>query len=189
MAVIVTDHSTKSGSTNSGDTVSVVIVKTDSGYSNNPGHPGTGTVVATLCSGGTDQGSGTTGSGNGSGGTLDCTAKGTKCESLLANPSVAAGSTVTAGQTLSILYTDDTSLTGTPTAVLSNGQSLPVTVTSTSGKTPAYVDANGGSTSTKCQSLLSFTIPSGLAHGTYTILVTAQDGDGDTDQWSWSVKV
>jgi hypothetical protein len=33
----------------SGTVVHVVIVKTNAGYDSNPGHPGTGTVVATLC--------------------------------------------------------------------------------------------------------------------------------------------
>jgi len=50
MAVIVTSSAGKSGSAISGTTTSVVIVKTDAGYAGNPGHAGTGTVVATLCS-------------------------------------------------------------------------------------------------------------------------------------------
>ena len=49
MAVIVASSVHKSGSTESGDTVHIVIVKTDPGYASNPGHAGTGTVVATLC--------------------------------------------------------------------------------------------------------------------------------------------
>jgi large repetitive protein len=52
MAVIVTSAAAKSGSMIYGNTVSVVIVKTNAGYANDPGHAGTGTVVATLCSGG-----------------------------------------------------------------------------------------------------------------------------------------
>ena len=51
MAVIVTGNSTKSGSQISGNTVAIVIVKTNAGYKNDPGHAGTGTVVATLCTG------------------------------------------------------------------------------------------------------------------------------------------
>ncbi|HVU76156.1 MAG TPA: Ig-like domain-containing protein [Gaiellaceae bacterium] len=51
MAVIVTSAASKSGSTISGNTVSVAIVKTNAGYDSNPGHAGTGTVVATLCGG------------------------------------------------------------------------------------------------------------------------------------------
>ncbi len=50
MAVIVASNVTQSGSTISGNIVSIVIVKTNPGYANNPGHPGTGTVVAVLCS-------------------------------------------------------------------------------------------------------------------------------------------
>jgi hypothetical protein len=49
MAVIAASSVTKSGVTISGNAPSLVIVKTDPGYAPNPGHPGTGTVVATLC--------------------------------------------------------------------------------------------------------------------------------------------
>ena len=49
MAVIVASNVTKSGSTISGNIVSIVIVKTNPGYANDPGHPGTGTIVAVLC--------------------------------------------------------------------------------------------------------------------------------------------
>jgi hypothetical protein len=49
MAVIVSSSISKSGSTISGDTVHEVIVKTNAGYAPNPGHAGTGTVVATIC--------------------------------------------------------------------------------------------------------------------------------------------
>jgi hypothetical protein len=50
MAVIVSSKITKAGSKISGNTVAVVIVKTNAGYDANPGHAGTGTVVTTLCS-------------------------------------------------------------------------------------------------------------------------------------------
>src|SRR3989441_926836 len=43
MAVIVTSSYSKSGSAISGDTVHILIVKTNPGYESNPGHPGTGT--------------------------------------------------------------------------------------------------------------------------------------------------
>jgi len=49
MAVLVTSSVTKSGSSISGTTSHIVIVKTDAGYKNDPGHAGTGTVVATVC--------------------------------------------------------------------------------------------------------------------------------------------
>ena len=49
MAVIVASKITKSGSQISGDTAHIVIVKTNPGYDANPGHAGTGTVVATIC--------------------------------------------------------------------------------------------------------------------------------------------
>jgi hypothetical protein len=49
MAVIVTSPPAKSGSAISGTAVHIVIVQTNAGYSPNPGHAGTGTVVATVC--------------------------------------------------------------------------------------------------------------------------------------------
>jgi hypothetical protein len=49
MAVIVTSVATKSGNTISGDTLHIVIVKTDTGYAPNPGHAGTGTVLLMVC--------------------------------------------------------------------------------------------------------------------------------------------
>ena len=47
--VIVASHIAKSGPTISGDTQEVVVVKTNPGYAPNPGHAGTGTVVAVVC--------------------------------------------------------------------------------------------------------------------------------------------
>ena len=49
MAVVVPNKVTQSGSTISGNITRVVIVKTNPGYQPDPSHPGTGTVVATLC--------------------------------------------------------------------------------------------------------------------------------------------
>jgi hypothetical protein len=49
MAVIVSSSIDKSGSTISGDTVHIVVVHTTPGYAPNPGHAGTGTVVAVIC--------------------------------------------------------------------------------------------------------------------------------------------
>jgi len=49
MAVIVSSSISKSGSSISGNSVHVVVVKTNAGYAPNPGHAGTGTVVATVC--------------------------------------------------------------------------------------------------------------------------------------------
>ncbi|HEX4677702.1 MAG TPA: Ig-like domain-containing protein [Gaiellaceae bacterium] len=48
MAVIQTSSSRKSGSRISGDTVHIVVVKTNAGYAPNAGHDGTGTIVATV---------------------------------------------------------------------------------------------------------------------------------------------
>jgi beta propeller repeat protein len=49
MAVIVSSSISKSGTTISGDTPRVVVVQTDRGYAPNPGHAGTGKVVAEVC--------------------------------------------------------------------------------------------------------------------------------------------
>jgi Bacterial Ig-like domain (group 3) len=49
MAVIVAGTVNKSGSGVTGNTASIVIVKTDIGYAPDPGHPGTGTVVGVVC--------------------------------------------------------------------------------------------------------------------------------------------
>ena len=49
LAVIVSSGVSKSGSVISGNTVHVVVVKTNPGYAPDPGHAGTGKVVATVC--------------------------------------------------------------------------------------------------------------------------------------------
>jgi hypothetical protein len=49
MGVLVASKVTKSGPTISGDIRRIVVVQTDSGYGPNPGHAGTGTVVAEVC--------------------------------------------------------------------------------------------------------------------------------------------
>jgi hypothetical protein len=49
MGVIVSSKITKSGSQISGNTVHIVVVKTNPGYQPNPGHAGTGTVEAQVC--------------------------------------------------------------------------------------------------------------------------------------------
>ncbi len=49
MGVIVSSKIDKSGSTISGDTVHIVVVKTDPGYAPNPGHAGSGRVIAIVC--------------------------------------------------------------------------------------------------------------------------------------------
>lgn len=49
MGVLVASHVDKSGATISGDVVSIVVVQTDPGYGPNPGHTGTGVVVAQFC--------------------------------------------------------------------------------------------------------------------------------------------
>jgi PKD repeat protein len=49
MGVLVASSVTQSGSTINGTWGSIVVVRTDPGYEPNPGHPGTGTIVATFC--------------------------------------------------------------------------------------------------------------------------------------------
>ncbi len=49
MGVIVTSSSSKSGAQISGNTPHIVVVQTNAGYDANPGHAGTGTVVAQVC--------------------------------------------------------------------------------------------------------------------------------------------
>jgi hypothetical protein len=49
MGVVVSSTIRKAGSTLSGSVAEIVVVRTNSGYAPNPGHPGTGTVVAVFC--------------------------------------------------------------------------------------------------------------------------------------------
>lgn len=49
MAVIVTSSTSQSGSQISGDSLHMVVVKTDVGYAPDAGNPGTGTVVTQIC--------------------------------------------------------------------------------------------------------------------------------------------
>lgn len=49
MGVIVSSSIDNAGSAIAGNTVHVVVVRTDPGYDANPGHPGTGTVVMQAC--------------------------------------------------------------------------------------------------------------------------------------------
>jgi len=48
MAVIASSSAGNSGAAISGNIAGIVVIKTDPGYAANPGHPGTGTVVAVL---------------------------------------------------------------------------------------------------------------------------------------------
>jgi hypothetical protein len=49
MGVVVSSTINKSGSDISGNVPEIVVVKTNAGYAPNPGHPGTGSVVAVYC--------------------------------------------------------------------------------------------------------------------------------------------
>jgi Big-like domain-containing protein len=50
MGVLVASSITKTGSQIDGTWSAIVVVQTDGGYAPNPGHPGTGSIVATFCS-------------------------------------------------------------------------------------------------------------------------------------------
>jgi len=166
------------------------------------------TFIVTICDGDGDgdqwawnvgvgmPGNGGGGTGGGGAVTLDqckATFNGAKCESILADPTPTQGAQVTPGQTMSIVYMDDSPIGNggkypAPTVSL-NGQQIPVTVTPTSGYSQNYVDSWGGSTAAKNQALLTFQVPAGLANGQYSFLLTVYDGDGDGDLWSWNVGV
>jgi Tfp pilus assembly protein PilV len=118
----------------------------------------------------------------------NCAQVGVKCESLLADP------TVVDNNTLTIVYMDDgamrTSGGYAATAFLNSVQQLGVGESSTSGWPQNYVDTYGGSAQTDNMTLLSIALPTGLAPGCYTVLITASDQDGpDTDQWAWPINV
>ncbi len=49
MGTLVTSKVTKTGSTIAGNTLSIVVVKVNAGYAPDPGHHGTGLIVATYC--------------------------------------------------------------------------------------------------------------------------------------------
>lgn len=140
-------------------------------------------------------GIGMSGSGGGTGGTggtaPSCTTvfNGKKCESVLADPSPAQGAQVTPGQTMSVIYMDDSAMPSGGATVTLNGQNIPVTVTPTSGYPQNYVDTYGGSMAAKNQARISFQVPAGLANGQYSFVVVAKDGDGDGDVWVWNVGV
>ena len=49
MGVLVSPSVTKPGATLLSAVAKIVVIKTAAGYAPNPGHAGTGTVVATYC--------------------------------------------------------------------------------------------------------------------------------------------
>ena len=160
------------------------------------------TFIVTVCDGDGDGdqwtwniGIGQPGSGGGTGGSggtaPSCTTvfNGKKCESVLADPSPAQGAQVTPGQTMQVVYMDDSAMPAGGATVTLNGQNIPVTVTPTSGYPQNYVDTYGGSMASKNQALISFHVPAGLANGQYSFVVIVHDGDGDGDVWVWNVGV
>ena len=117
----------------------------------------------------------------------NCAQVGVKCESELVDPIVIDDNT------LQIVFSDDKPPRGggfAPTAFLNGVQQLGLGTSATSGWPQNYVTSWGGSASTNSQVLLSISLPTGLAPGCYTVLVTTSDDDGpDTDQWSWPINV
>jgi hypothetical protein len=49
MGVIAASSAVKSGSTTTGNTVSIIVVHVNPGYAPNAGSSGTGAVIATFC--------------------------------------------------------------------------------------------------------------------------------------------
>jgi hypothetical protein len=49
MAVVVASNITKTGNTISGNVSKIVVVTPNPGYDTNPGHAGTGKIVAVFC--------------------------------------------------------------------------------------------------------------------------------------------
>jgi large repetitive protein len=49
MGTAISTSITKHGNTISGNITKIVVILTDPGYASNPGHPGTGTIIATYC--------------------------------------------------------------------------------------------------------------------------------------------
>jgi Tfp pilus assembly protein PilV len=120
----------------------------------------------------------------------NCSAAGSNCESMLVDP------TVVNNTTLEIVGSDDKPIvtTGTyaPTAFLNSVQELGLGTSSTSGWPQNYVTSYGGSASNSYQTLITISLPTGLASGCYTVLITTRDSDGsplDTDQWAWPINV
>lgn len=118
---------------------------------------------------------------------LTCSQIGVKCESEIMDP------TIVDNNTIEVVYSDDKAPRGgsfIPTAYLNSVQQLGVGLQSTSGWPQNYVDTYGGSASTNAQVLITISLPTGLAPGCYTVLITTSDDDGpDTDQWSWPLTV
>ena len=120
----------------------------------------------------------------------NCSAAGSNCESMLTSPIVIDNTT------LQIVATDDkpiqTSGAYAPTAFLNSVQQLGLGTSTTSGWPQNYLTGHGGSASNTYQTMFTISLPTGLAPGSYTVLITCRDADGnplDTDQWSWPITV
>jgi hypothetical protein len=97
-----------------------------------------------------------------------------------------------AGEPLTIVAMNDQqfgSAGARASAVLSTGKPLVVTAKATRGKPRRWVDSNVAPKHAPHQLLLRFTLPTDLAPGSYRILVTAYEKDGDSDQWYWPITV
>jgi hypothetical protein len=97
--------------------------------------------------------------------------KGSPCESLLSQPSHGADAKVKPGESMSIVYMDDTDIGPGTIAVLNGSVPLPVTIKAIARAPKRY------------QYLLTFAAPATPG----TIVLTVHDSDGHLDQWIWQV--
>ncbi|MDX6471787.1 MAG: hypothetical protein QOK22_603, partial [Gaiellaceae bacterium] len=97
--------------------------------------------------------------------------KGSPCESLLSQPSHGAEAKVKPGETMSIVYMDDTDIGPGTIAVLNGSVPLPVTIKAIARAPKRY------------QYLLTFAAPASSG----TIVLTVHDSDGQLDQWIWQL--
>jgi hypothetical protein len=109
-------------------------------------------------------------------------------EALIGNVSPAPGSTVHAGDTISLLYSDETPIAYSGTSIenphITVGgvdASSSATVTPTSGVTPVYYNpSDGGSQGTQCQDVITFQIPRSASSGDVTVTVYDSDNNQET---------
>jgi hypothetical protein len=105
------------------------------------------------------------------------------CESLLSGATPPSGSSVAPGQTLTIVYGNETPLrrgSATAVAVVGATRLLPVPVT---------VTQLPGTATARYRSLVSVTLPRDLPSGPVTVYVFVRDSDGDVDLFRWQLTV
>jgi hypothetical protein len=116
-------------------------------------------------------------------------------EALIGNVSPAPGSTVHTGDTISLLYSDETPIASSGTSVTNPNitvggvnASSSATVTPTSGQSITYFNPNdGGSQGTQCQDVITFQVPKGTSSGQVTITVYDSDNNQETISYQYNV--